>query len=206
LVRFGFRLLYNELAWTYDLVAWAVSFGQWKAWGRTAIPHLEGERVLELAHGPGHLLVAMAERELSPVGIDLSPYMSCQARRRLLKSDGLTVPLVRAHAQALPFRDGCFDSTVATFPSEYIMARETLRGVARVLKPKGRLVIAAGAILSGRDPLSRFIWWLYRITGQGNLLIDRSKAVLARAGFAARMLWEEARCSRVLLVIAEKKN
>ena len=32
-VRFGFRLLYNEFAWTYDFVAWVVSFGQWKAWG-----------------------------------------------------------------------------------------------------------------------------------------------------------------------------
>jgi ubiquinone/menaquinone biosynthesis C-methylase UbiE len=203
-VRFGFRLLYNEFAWTYDLVAWGVSLGQWKAWGRTTIPHLEGARVLELAHGPGHLLVAMAERGLTPVGLDLSPYMSRQARRRLVKSDGLAVPLVRARAQALPFRDGCFDSTVATFPSEYILDRETLRGVARVLKPEGRLVIALGAILSGRDPLSRFIWWLYRITGQGEMFIDRGKAILARAGFSARVTWKEARHSRVLLVIAEK--
>jgi ubiquinone/menaquinone biosynthesis C-methylase UbiE len=204
-VRFGFHLLYNEFAWTYDLVAWVVSFGQWKAWGRTTIPHLEGERVLELAHGPGHLLVAMAERGLSPVGLDLSPYMSRQARRRLLKSDGLTIPLVRARAQALPFRDGCFDSTVATFPSEYIMARETLRGVARVLKPEGRLVVAGGVFLSGWDPLSRFIWWLYRITGQGDVLVDRAKTMLARTGFSAHITWEEAKYnSRVLLVTAEK--
>ena len=69
---FFFRQLYNELACTYDLVAWVVSLGQWKAWGRTAIPHLPGKRVLELGHGPGHLLVAMAERGLTPVGLDLS--------------------------------------------------------------------------------------------------------------------------------------
>jgi ubiquinone/menaquinone biosynthesis C-methylase UbiE len=206
LVRFGFRLLYNEFAWAYDLVAWMVSFGQWKAWGRTTIPHLQGQRVLELAHGPGHLLMAMAERGLSPVGLDLSPYMGRQARRRLLRRDGLTVPLVRARAQALPFRADCFDSAVATFPTEYIMARDTLRGVARVLKPQGRLVVAAGAILNGRDPLSRFIWWLYRITGQGDLLVDRAREILARAGFSARVTWEEARRSQVLLVTAEKKN
>jgi ubiquinone/menaquinone biosynthesis C-methylase UbiE len=204
LVRFGFRLLYNEFAWAYDLVAWMVSFGQWKAWGRTTIPHLQGQRVLELAHGPGHLLMAMAERGLSPVGLDLSPYMGRQARRRLLRRDGLTVPLVRARAQALPFRADCFDSAVATFPTEYIMARDTLRGVARVLKPQGRLVVAAGAILNGRDPLSRFIWWLYRITGQGDLLVDRAREILARAGFSARVTWEEARRSQVLLVTAEK--
>jgi ubiquinone/menaquinone biosynthesis C-methylase UbiE len=204
-VRFGFRLLYNELAWTYDFVAWVVSFGQWKAWGRTTIPHLRGKRVLELAHGPGHLLVAMAERGLSPVGLDLSPAMSRQARQRLLKSDGPTIPLVRARAQALPFRDGCFDSAVATFPSEYIMAWETLCGVARVLKPEGRLVVAGGVLLSGWDPLSRFIWWLYRITGQGDVLVDRAKTMLARTGFSAHITWEEAKYnSRVLLVTAEK--
>jgi ubiquinone/menaquinone biosynthesis C-methylase UbiE len=130
--------------------------------------------------------------------------MGRQARRRLLRRDGLTVPLVRARAQALPFRADCFDSAVATFPTEYIMARDTLRGVARVLKPQGRLVVAAGAILNGRDPLSRFIWWLYRITGQGDLLVDRAREILARAGFSARVTWEEARRSQVLLVTAEK--
>jgi ubiquinone/menaquinone biosynthesis C-methylase UbiE len=204
-VRFGFRLLYNELAWAYDLVAWVVSLGQWKAWGRTAIPHLEGERVLELGHGPGHLLMAMAEHGLSPIGLDLSPTMSRQARRRLAESDGLTVPLVRARAQALPFRDSCFDSTVATFPSEYILDQATLRGVARVLRPEGQLVVAGGIFLSGWDPLSRFIWWLYQITGQGDMPVDQAKTMLARAGFSMRITWEEAKYnSRVLLVIAEK--
>jgi ubiquinone/menaquinone biosynthesis C-methylase UbiE len=203
-VRLFFRLLYNEFAWTYDLVAWVVSLGQWQAWGRMAIPHLRGERVLELAHGPGHLLVSMAQRGLAPVGLDLSPTMSRLARRRLSKDGSLTVPLVRARAQALPFRDGCFDSTVATFPAEFIMARDTLREVARVLAPGGRWVIVGGTLLSGRDPLSRFIWWLYRITGQGDLPIDRGKRELARAGFSADVTWEEAWHSRVLVVTADK--
>ncbi|MBN1811224.1 MAG: class I SAM-dependent methyltransferase [Anaerolineae bacterium] len=203
-VRFFFRLLYNEFAWTYDLVAWVVSLGQWQAWGRTAIPSLRGERVLELAHGPGHLLVAMVGRGLSPVGLDLSSYMGRLARRRLSKNDGLAVPLVRARAQALPFRDGCFDSTVATFPAEFIMARDTLREVARVLAPGGRWVIVPGAVLSGRDPLSRFIWWLYQITGQGDVLLGRGRALLERAGFSVNATWEEAKRSQVLVVTAEK--
>jgi ubiquinone/menaquinone biosynthesis C-methylase UbiE len=203
-VRLFFRLLYNELAWTYDFVAWVVSLGQWQAWGRTAIPYLRGERVLELAHGPGHLLVAMVQRGLAPVGLDLSPHMGRLARRRLAKGGGPAVPPVRGRAQALPFRDGCFDSTVATFPAEFILSRDTLREVVRVLAPGGRWVIVPGAVLSGRDPLSRLIWLLYRITGQGDLLIDRGKALLERAGFSVRVTWEEARHSRVLVVTADK--
>jgi ubiquinone/menaquinone biosynthesis C-methylase UbiE len=204
LVRFFFRLLYNEFAWTYDAVAWAVSLGQWRAWGRKAIPHLRGERVLELAHGPGHLLAAMAERGLAPVGLDLSRAMGRLARRRLSQDGELTVPLVRGRAQALPFRDGCFESAVATFPAEFIVAPETLREVARVLAPGGRWVIVVGAILSGRDLLSRLIWWLYRITGQGEPTIGRGKRVLERAGFRVDVQWEAARRSRVLVVTAEK--
>jgi ubiquinone/menaquinone biosynthesis C-methylase UbiE len=203
-VRLFFRLLYNEFAWTYDLVAWVVSLGQWRAWGRTAIPHLRGNRVLELAHGPGHLLVVMAGQGLAPVGLDLSPYMGRLARRRLGKG-GLDVPQVRARAQALPFCDGCFDSAVATFPTEFILAPATLQEVARVLGTDGRLVIGAWARLSGRSIPARFIRWLYRITGQDEPLPGTGEMVLAKAGFAPRAVWEQVGRSEMLLVVAEKR-
>ncbi|MGD8854953.1 MAG: hypothetical protein PVG33_01370, partial [Chloroflexota bacterium] len=29
LLKLGFGLLYNQMAWSYDLVSWAVSRGQW---------------------------------------------------------------------------------------------------------------------------------------------------------------------------------
>ncbi len=199
-----FRLLYNELAWTYDLVAWMVSLGQWQAWGRTAIPHLREDRVLELAHGPGHLLATMAERGLVPVGLDLSPYMGRLAKQRLGKGS-LAVPLVRARAQALPFRDGVFDSAVATFPTEFILDSATLREAARVLRPAGRLVVVAWVRLGERDPLSRFIGWLYRVTGQGEPVPSSKEATIVEAGFAPRTAWERVGRSEVMLVVAEKR-
>jgi len=203
-LRLFFRLLYNEFAWTYDLVAWVVSLGQWKAWGCTATGYLRGERVLELAHGPGHLLVTMAERGLAPVGLDLSPHMGYLARRRLRRV-GLFVPLVRARAQTLTFRDRCFDSAVVTFPTEFILDPATLREMARVLRPGGRLVVVAWARLSGHDPLSRFIGWLYQVTGQGEPLPCGSESVLVGAGFVPRIVWERVGCSEVMLVVAEKR-
>jgi ubiquinone/menaquinone biosynthesis C-methylase UbiE len=203
-VRAFFRGLYNQFAWTYDLVAWAVSMGRWTAWGRTAIPHLQGRRVLELAHGPGHLLVAMGRDGLTPVGLDLSPHMGRLAKRRLRRS-GLPVPLVRARAQALPFRDGCFDSAVATFPTDFILDPATLADTARVLRPDGRLVVAASARLRGRDPLSLFIEWLYRVTGQRRPLLDPRQALARRAGFALRTVWEQVGRSDVMLILAQKQ-
>ena len=61
LVRFGFRLLYNELAFTYDTVSWVVSLGAWRCWVDAALAHLDGQSpVLELAHGPGNLHIDLA--------------------------------------------------------------------------------------------------------------------------------------------------
>lgn len=203
LLRHFFRLLYHQCAWTYDLVAWAVSLGQWRAWGRTALRHLQGTRVLELAHGPGHLLAAMAQQGWVPVGLDLSPYMGRLARRRLQRTR-LAVPLVRARAQALPFCDGCFDSAVATFPTEFIVDLATLRETARVLQPGGRLVVVAWARLSERDPLSRFVGWLYQVTGQGAPLPRGSEAAAVEAGFTPHAAWEQVGRSQVMLVVADR--
>jgi ubiquinone/menaquinone biosynthesis C-methylase UbiE len=203
-LRLFFRLLYNQCAWIYGLVAWAVSLGQWNAWGRTAILHLSGERVLELAHGTGHLLVEMATQSLAPVGIDLSPHMGRLARRRLRKV-GLVVPLVRARAQALPFYDGSFDSVVATFPTEFILEPATLRETARVLGTGGRLVVVAWARLGERDPLSRFIGWLYRVTGQGKPLPGEGEPLVVEAGFAPRTVWERVGRSEVMLIVGDRR-
>ena len=93
LVRYGFRLLYNELAWSYDVVSWTVSFGRWRDWQKTTLPFLIGHRVLEIAHGPGHLLIAIGESGYQVFGIDLSRHMIKQAQRRSAERE-LLIPLV----------------------------------------------------------------------------------------------------------------
>ncbi|MER3469549.1 MAG: class I SAM-dependent methyltransferase, partial [Thermoflexus sp.] len=88
---------------------------------------LEGPRVLEIGHGPGHLLRAMARAGWHPVGLDRSAAMGRRARRRA----GPSVPLVRGEAQRLPFRDRGFDTVVATFPAPFILEADTWAEVAR---------------------------------------------------------------------------
>ncbi len=205
LLRFGFRLLYNELAWTYDFVAWCVSLGKWKAWGRTAIPHLRGRRILELAHGPGHLLIALKRAGYQPVGIDLSPAMSRLAARRLRRA-GIHAPLVRCRAQALPFRSGRFDSAVAAFPTEYIVDRLALREAARVTNRDARLVIVAAATLGGRGPLPRIIDALYKAAGQRDPLPRGDESVFGQTGWSLRTEEAHAGNSSVLLAIGEKST
>lgn len=163
----AFHLLYHQFAWAYEAVSRVVSLGRWRAWGEASLPFLAGQRILELGHGPGHLLMALNEGGWWAVGLDASPQMGQMARRRL-RQKGQPARLARGRGQLLPFREGSFDAVVATFPSPYIMAVETLANVKRVMQPGGRLVIVPEAQLSGAAPLARVVEWVFKITGQRN--------------------------------------
>jgi ubiquinone/menaquinone biosynthesis C-methylase UbiE len=161
LLRIGFRLLYREMAWSYDLVSWLVSLGAWRQWQRAALPFLHGRSLLELGHGPGHMLLALQWHGYHVVGLDLSPQMGRLAQRR-----APSAPLIRGEAQTLPFAAGAFDTVLATFPTLYVVEPATLRAVRRVLAENGRFVIVPEGHLTGNTPLHRFIEWLFGVTGQ----------------------------------------
>jgi ubiquinone/menaquinone biosynthesis C-methylase UbiE len=202
-VKFAFHLLYHQLAFTYDIVAWLVSFGQWQVWGKTAIDRVRGQRVLELGHGPGHLLIAVARSGRSPIGIDLSPDMIRIARRRI-RRERLDIPQVRCRAQALPFRSNVFDSVVAAFPTDYIVDLATLREVRRVTTGHGRLVVVMGTQLGRHGPGAHFVEWLYRITGQRESAGEKEESVFDRAGLPARIETETIGASTVTIIVADK--
>lgn len=190
LIQLIFRLLYYEMAWAYDFVAWMVSFGQWAAWRRTVVPYLRDGALLDLAHGTGGLMADLVDMGRMPIGLDLSPYMGRIARRRLLRK-GIVPRLVRAKAQHLPFCDGSFANIVMTFPADFALERQTLMEAARVLQPQGRLVIVAMGYMRPVPLLRQLIEWAYALTtvhkvSQGDVL-----ARIRAAGFAVR--WEDAR-------------
>ena len=204
----AFHLLYTHLAPTYDAVAWAVSFGQWRDWGQAALPYLSRPRVLELGHGPGHMLAALAAHGYEAIGLDLSPQMGRLARRQQPAPR-----LVRAHAQATPFAAGSFDGVLATFPTAYITAPETVAAVYCLLRPGGRLVIVPEARLGGPRPARALIDWLYAFTGQRGTA-DEDPAVrlafwsaaLTGPGFTVSLREETVRDSAVTVVVAERPN
>lgn len=112
---------------------------------READAHLLGDvagrRVLEVGCGSAPCSRWLRTAGASPVALDLSGAMLARAAA-LNRSSGLTVPLVEADAQALPFADGSFDVVCSAYGGLPFVAdvEGTLREVARVLRPGGRFV------------------------------------------------------------------
>ena len=216
LVHFGFRLLYNELAWTYDFVSWLVSLGAWRFWQQAALPYVQGVDVLEIGHGPGHMLLALQRAGFRAVGLDLSPNMGRLAARRLANV-GTAVPLIRGDVFHLPLAAGVFDTVLATFPTDYIAQPETLAAANRVLRDDGRFLIIPEAHLTGCAPWIRFIEWLYAVTGQraGPFTVAEPEwsdypawqmmaARFSTAGFQLEITQIRLRRSAVTILIAHK--
>lgn len=197
-MRFFYFLLYHPLAFTYDLVAWVVSFGKWNDWVLSIFPLIEGTRILELGHGPGHLQRFLLDRGLSPAALDESTQMGRLAKRRL----GGKHKLARGLAQSLPFPTDHFDTVVSTFPSEYIFEAETLAEIRRVLTPAGRLVILPVAF-----PSNGFLKWLYKVTGEtpeelDDALKERVQQAFEKAGFEMEAQVKETKESRLVILLA----
>ena len=124
----------EQIPWLYDAgmsLIEKTGLGRWRAWLTGGVP---GGRVLDIGCGTGRNLVLFGSG-VRAIGLDPCPQSLQRTRRR---APG--VPLVRARAEALPFRDGAFDTVVSglVFCSVVDVARG-LDEVRRVLKPGGVL-------------------------------------------------------------------
>lgn len=104
-----------------------------------------GERVADLGCGPGVTLALLAERGLSPMGMDRSAAMLQEAERRLSG-----VPLLAGTLEGLPFRDACMDGIVCECVLSLSYTPERALGeMGRVLRPGGRLLLTDIVVREG---------------------------------------------------------
>jgi demethylmenaquinone methyltransferase/2-methoxy-6-polyprenyl-1,4-benzoquinol methylase len=135
------RGLFAPLGPTYDRYARALSFGQDPRWRRFLVSRLPvgpGETVLDVACGTAAVAIELVrQKACSVVGVDQSPEMLAEARRRLVLADGIErVRLVEGSAEQLPFEDASFDGLTAAYLLRYLDDLPAgLRELGRVLRP-----------------------------------------------------------------------
>jgi SAM-dependent methyltransferase len=117
-----------------------------------------GERFLEIGFGTGRLaeLVLAAAPDVHVAGVDPTPTMLDVARRRAgVRSAGDRADLRLGNDAVLPWADASFDGVAALHSFQFWPdPSRSLREIARVLRPGGRLVLLL------RDHARRAPAWL----------------------------------------------
>jgi demethylmenaquinone methyltransferase / 2-methoxy-6-polyprenyl-1,4-benzoquinol methylase len=159
------RELFAPLGPTYDRCARLLSLGQDPRWRRFLVSRLRvgpDDVVLDVATGTAAVALELVRRKgCSVVGVDQSPEMLDEARRRLLlAAETKRVRLVEASARRLPFEDASFDGLTAAYLLRYLGDLPAgLRELGRVLRPAA----TAAALDFGVPPapVPRAAWNLY---------------------------------------------
>ena len=175
--------IFTGIADTYDRVAAVLSLGQDPRWRSALVEAIDAgpaDRVLDVATGTGMVARALRERYgCAVVGFDQSADMLRVARTR----DGVFESLVEGRAEELPFPDGAFDHLSFTYLLRYVDdPAATLRELARVVKPGGRVAMVEFGLPAGAW---RLPWWVYTRVGLplgGRLVSARWAAVGAFLG------------------------
>ena len=153
------RTLFAPLGPTYDRYAALLSFGQDPRWRRFLVSRIDvgpDATVLDVATGTGAVArELLARKRCTVVGLDQSPEMLAEARRRLPAS----VTLIEGHAEKLPFPNAAFDALTFTYLLRYVDdPAAVLRELARVVRPGGTIAGLEFALPRG---LWRPLWELY---------------------------------------------
>lgn len=123
--------IFGRIAHRYDLLNTVLSLGQEQEWRRRGIAHLPPGRVLDLGGGTGAANPEFKGRPL--VAVD--PVVAMLRRNPALWR-------VVAVGERLPFANQSFAGVFSAFVVRNLSSiEETVREVARVLQPGGRLVV-----------------------------------------------------------------
>ncbi len=123
-------------------MGWSHASGPDLAWMVDAAAPLATDRAIDLGAGAGHATLALAPHVAHVDAVDPTPEMLAVAARLAAERGVANVAFVEARADALPFADATFDVAVSRFSIHHWPDPSgSLREVARVLRPGGRVVL-----------------------------------------------------------------
>ncbi len=162
--------LFRGLPARYDELSAALSFWQDPRWRRALVDEIapaSGQRILDVASGTGMVAAELLSRagDCTVLGLDQSTEMLARARARFDGGpDSARIELIVGQAERLPFADATFDALTFTYLLRYVDdPPATMRELARVLKPGGRIA----SLEFGVPPRAgaRVAWRFYTAVG-----------------------------------------
>lgn len=142
--------MFAGVAPRYDLLNHLLSANLDVVWRRKAVQALDappGSEVLDLCCGTGDQSIALKKRGAVVASADFCVPMLAIARKKFGRIGSPRPTALAADALALPFPSGRFDGATVSFGLRNVADLDaSLRQLARVLRPGGRLVVLECAI------------------------------------------------------------
>ena len=107
------------------------------------LPETNGKSFLEIGCSWGRWCIAAARKGYRPTGVDPS-LKGIRAAKRVARQLGIEAQYLVADGRALPFPDQSFDQVFSYSVLQHLSktnAREALRSIRRILRPKGNCLI-----------------------------------------------------------------
>jgi demethylmenaquinone methyltransferase / 2-methoxy-6-polyprenyl-1,4-benzoquinol methylase len=178
--------MFDRIAGLYDRMNTVMTAGMHHKWRRRAADLAAvspGARALDVATGTGDLAFELATRVMpggEVVGTDFSERMLEIAREKAVAQQptgtvgSAAVRFEPGNALALPYRDDEFDAATVGFGARNFSDLDAgLREMARVVRPRGRVVVLE-ITTPQRPPLSTFfeLWFDRAVPALGRLAGD----------------------------------
>ncbi len=130
---------YNWMAKGYD--TFMTIFPLWKKWIKKTIPHIEGDKILEVSFGSGYLMTQYATDKKEIYGIDYNEKM-LEITSAKMKRLNIRAHLSQGTVEKLPFADNTFDTVINTMAfTGYHNGEKAMSELNRVLKKEGSLLL-----------------------------------------------------------------
>ena len=155
------QAMFNAVAPRYDFLNRLLSAGYDRRWRKLAVNEFDSvanKTFLDVATGTADITLEIASRKPSYnkiIGMDFSQSMLELGYKKV---SGLDIYLIPGSAENIPLKDKTFDGVITAFGvRNFSDAKQGLREMYRVLKPKGKIVV-----LEFSFPQNGLLQWLYR--------------------------------------------
>lgn len=169
---------YNWMAKGYD--SFMIIFPLWKIWIKNIIPHIKGDKVLEVSFGNGYLMTQYASEKYEIYGIDYNEKM-LEITTNKIKKINIKAQLSQGNVEKLPYPDNTFDTVINTMAfTGYPNEEKAMSEIKRVLKQDGSLLLVDFDYPNNRN---RFGYMIVRLWEKFGDIIKDINSILMKYNF-----------------------